>query len=249
MEKIQLDGVTKSFGQKHVLRGVTLSVMQGEILCVVGKSGTGKSVILKHLIGFMEPDSGTITIDGERSDHVDQKTRSRIRSKLGVLFQGAALFDSMSVYDNIAFGPRRLGMSEKEITERITPLIERLLLSGFESRLPAELSGGMQKRVGLCRSLAMHPEIMLYDEPTTGVDPITGSAVDRMITDMRDTLGITSVVITHDMRSVKRLADRVAMLHEGKIIFTGTRDQLFASDDPVLRQFVEGRSHGPISIQ
>jgi phospholipid/cholesterol/gamma-HCH transport system ATP-binding protein len=249
MEKIRLEGVTKSFGEKQVLRGVNLSVYPGEVLCVVGKSGSGKSVILKHLIGFMEPDSGVITIDGERSDHVDKPARARIRSKLGVLFQGAALFDSMSVYDNIAFGPRRLGMSENDLAQRIKPLIERLLLSGFESRLPAELSGGMQKRVGLCRSLAMHPEIMLYDEPTTGVDPITGSAVDKMVTDMRDTLGITSVVITHDMRSVKRLADRVAMLYEGKIIFTGTRDQLFASDDPVIRQFVEGRAHGPISIQ
>ncbi|HEY1405330.1 MAG TPA: ATP-binding cassette domain-containing protein [Spirochaetota bacterium] len=242
MGHVSIKGITRSFGEKQVLRGVTFDLHEGEILCVIGKSGTGKSVILKHLLGFLEPDDGEIFVDDIRSDHVSRETRTALRGKFGILFQGAALFDSMSVYDNIAFGPRRSGMDEEAVRVRVTPFIEKLALAGYESRLPSEISGGLQKRVGLCRALAMHPEIMLYDEPTTGVDPITGAAVDRMIVDMRKAFGITSLVITHDMQAVKRIADRVAMLHEGRIIFEGSKDELFASDDSVIRHFVEGKS-------
>ena len=239
----RVEGIVKSFGERRVLEGVDLTLNEGEILCVVGKSGTGKSVLLKHLLGFLEPDAGKIFVDDERADHVSSDTRSRIRKKFGVLFQGAALFDSMNVYDNIAFGPRRTGMNEKDVRDRVIPLADRLTLGTVLEKFPSELSGGMQKRVGLCRSLAMQPEIMLYDEPTTGVDPITGATVDRMILEMRKCCNVTSLVITHDMNAARRIADRVAMLHEGKVIFTGTRDEFFAAQDPVIRQFIEGRSH------
>jgi phospholipid/cholesterol/gamma-HCH transport system ATP-binding protein len=239
----RVEGLVKSFGERHVLAGVNLTLNEGEILCVVGKSGTGKSVLLKHLFGFLEPDEGMIFVDDERADHVPPDTRSRIRKKFGILFQGAALFDSMNIYDNIAFGPRRTGMQEKDVRDCVIPLAERLALGTVLQKFPSELSGGLQKRVGLCRSLAMQPEIMLYDEPTTGVDPITGASVDRMILEMREYFNITSLVITHDMNAVRRVADRVAMLHEGKVIFEGTRDGFFTTPDPVIRQFIEGRSH------
>ena len=248
MQRILIENVSKSFGDKQVLRGVNLSVYDGEILCVIGKSGSGKSVILRHLIGLLEPDVGAIFVDGDRADRVDQTRRMKIRAKFGVLFQGAALFDSMNIYDNIAFGPRRKGQSEDGILHDLTPLIEKLGLSGLENRMPHEISGGMQKRAGLVRALAMKPEIMLYDEPTTGVDPIAATSVDRMIIDSNRTFGVTSVVITHDMRAVRRIAHRVAMLYEGKIIFSGTPDELDQTTDPLLRQFIEGRSDGPIQI-
>lgn len=248
MQRIILENLVKSFGDKHVLRGVNLAVNDREILCVIGKSGSGKSVILRHLIGLLEPDEGAIYVDGERSDRVNQSTRMKIRAKFGVLFQGAALFDSMNIYDNIAFGPRRLGRSEDEILRDLNPLIEKLGLAGLEDRMPHEISGGMQKRAGLVRALAMKPEIMLYDEPTTGVDPITASSVDRMIIDSNRAFGITSIVITHDMRAVRRIAHRVAMLYDGKIIFSGTPKELDETSDPLLRQFIEGRSDGPIQI-
>lgn len=242
MGSVSIREITKSFGTKEVLRGVSFDLKEGEILCVIGKSGTGKSVILKNLLGFIEPDSGEIYVDGIRSDHAAKETRSEIRGKFGVLFQGAALFDSMTVYDNIAFGPRREGMSEESVRARVMPFIEKLSLAGYLDRLPSEISGGLQKRVGLCRSLAIHPEIMLYDEPTTGVDPITGASVDRMILDMREAYNMSSLVITHDMNAVKRIADRVAMLHEGKIIFEGGKDELFAADNSVIRHFIKGKA-------
>lgn len=242
MGSVKVHGIRKSFGSRDVLRGVSFDLREGEILCIIGKSGSGKSVILRNLLGFIEPDGGEILVDGVRSDHADRKTRADILDKFGILFQGAALFDSLTVFDNIAFGPRREGMDEEAVLARVTPFIEKLSLGSYLNRLPAEISGGLQKRVGLCRALARHPEIMLYDEPTTGVDPITGASVDRMIRDMRDAYRITSLVITHDMNAVKRIADRVAMLHEGEIIFEGNPDELFASQDPVIRHFTEGKS-------
>ena len=242
MGSVKVHEIQKSFGSRNVLRGVTFDLREGEILCVIGKSGSGKSVILRNLLGFIEPDAGEIHVDGVRSDHADTKTRADLLDKFGILFQGAALFDSLTVFDNIAFGPRREGMDEEAVLARVTPFIEKLSLGAYLNKLPAEISGGLQKRVGLCRALARHPEIMLYDEPTTGVDPITGASVDRMIRDMREAYGVTSLVITHDMNAVKRVADRVAMLHEGKIIFEGSPDELFASQDIVIRHFTEGKS-------
>jgi phospholipid/cholesterol/gamma-HCH transport system ATP-binding protein len=248
MQRIILENISKRFGDKQVLRGVNLEVNDGEILCVIGKSGSGKSVILRHLIGLLEPDEGAIYVDGIRSDRVDRSQRMKLRAKFGVLFQGAALFDSMTIFDNIAFGPRRLGRSEDEIQNELTPLIRKLGLSMITDRMPHEISGGTQKRAGLARALAMKPEIMLYDEPTTGVDPITASSVDRMIIDSNSSFGVTSLVITHDMNAVRRVAHRVAMLNDGKIIFSGTPDELDQTTDPLLRQFIEGRSDGPIQI-
>ena len=247
-EKIKIENLHKSFGPKTVLDGVNLSVYGGEILCVIGKSGTGKSVILKNLVGILTPDSGTITVDGTEFTGADEKTRFSIQKKYGVLFQGAALFDSMNIYDNVAFGLRRKNISEDEIARLVPEMLAHVGLKDIGEKRPSELSGGMQKRVGLARSIAIRPEIMLYDEPTTGVDPITAGAVDRLILKMRDTFGITSIVVTHDMNSAYRIADRVAMLFDGKISFTGTPEELQNTDDPAIRQFIEGRANGPVKI-
>ena len=246
MLKINIDNLHKSFGEKSVLRGVNLSVEKGEILCIIGKSGSGKSVILKHLVGIIEPDDGTIAVDGVIMTGNNKKTKREIISKYGILFQGAALFDSMNIFDNIAFGLRRRGFDEDKIKTIVEESLIQVGLSGAGDKRPSELSGGMQKRAGLARSIAVRPEVMLYDEPTTGVDPITAGVVDRLILKMRDTFGMTSVVVTHDMTSAYRIADRIAMLYEGEIIFTGTDDEIRRSDDPYVKQFIEGTVYGPI---
>ncbi len=239
---VSIENLRKSFGTKQVLKDVSFAVKRGEILCVVGKSGTGKSVILKHLAGLMAPDSGRIFVDGEEFTAMTGDERAACASKFGVLFQMGALFDSMNIYDNVAFGIRRKGISEDEISYIVPDLLSKVGLSGIEDKMPPELSGGMQKRAALARSLAMKPEIMLYDEPTTGVDPITGGSVDRLISEMNEKFAITSIVITHDMESVLRIAHRVVMLHEGFVIFDGMPEELMRHDNPFIRQFVEGRA-------
>jgi phospholipid/cholesterol/gamma-HCH transport system ATP-binding protein len=239
-EKIQINNLCKSFGPKTVLNDISLSIFESEILCVIGKSGTGKSVILKNIMGLMMPDSGSVIVDDEDFTASTGMDRERIMRKFGVLFQMAALFDSMNIFNNVAFGMKRIGMSENEISQRVPELLSDVGLRNVENKMPSELSGGMQKRVGLARSIAMKPEIMLYDEPTTGVDPITGGAVDRLIVKMNKQYGITSIVITHDMNSAYRIAHRIAMLSEGKLIFLGTSDELKASPDPVIKQFLAG---------
>jgi phospholipid/cholesterol/gamma-HCH transport system ATP-binding protein len=246
MTKIDIVNLRKSFGEKSVLRGVNLSVEKGEIFCIIGKSGTGKSVILKHLVGIIEPDEGTIAVDGVIMTGGNRDIKREIISKYGILFQGAALFDSMNIYDNVAFGLRRRGVDEAEIKVIVDESLAQVGLSGAGDKRPSELSGGMQKRAGLARSIAVRPEVMLYDEPTTGVDPITAGVVDRLIIKMRDTYGMTSVVVTHDMTSAYRIADRIAMLYEGEIIFTGTHEEIIKSDNPYVKQFIEGTVHGPI---
>lgn len=246
--KVQLINIHKAFGEKRILRGVDLPVLEGETLCIIGRSGTGKSVLIKHLIGLLDPDDGAIEVDGEMFTGASPGKKRAICAKFGVLFQGAALFDSMNVYDNIAFGLRRKRVDETVIAKTVGAMIESLSLQGCEERLPSDLSGGFQKRVALARSLVLKPEIMLYDEPTTGVDPITAAAVDAMILSMKKLTGVTSIVITHDMNSAYRIADRVAMLNEGKIIFTGTPADLQSTEDPLMRQFIEGRAHGPLEI-
>jgi phospholipid/cholesterol/gamma-HCH transport system ATP-binding protein len=247
-EIIRIIDLHKSFFGKTVLEGVNLFVREGEILCIIGKSGSGKSVILKHLMGIIRPDSGEIIVDDISLTEAGEMARIDIQSRFGILFQGAALFDSLSVYDNIAFGMRRRHTPEDEIATRIPELLAMVELRGIEDTMPSALSGGMQKRVGLARSIAVKPRIMLYDEPTTGVDPITAGSVDRLIKKMRTELGITSIVVTHDMKSVMRIADRVAMLLDGVIVFDGAPADLMATDDPRLRQFVEGRADGPIKV-
>jgi phospholipid/cholesterol/gamma-HCH transport system ATP-binding protein len=247
-EKVRLINLHKSFGSRHVLRGVDLSIYEGETLCIIGRSGSGKSVIIKHLIGLLDPDEGQIIVNGERADRVNAADRRRICGTFGVLFQGAALFDSMDLFDNIAFGLRRKQIQESTVKTEVDSMIDILGLCGLEHVFPSELSGGFQKRVALARSLLMKPEIMLYDEPTTGVDPVTAAAVDSIIVRAKSIAPLTSVVITHDMRSAFRIADRIAMLHEGKIIFTGTPADLQNTVDPLLCQFIEGRANGPIQI-
>lgn len=247
-EKVLLKSLHKAFGPKIVLNGVDLEIYEGEIICVIGKSGTGKSVIMKHMVGIFEPDRGEIVVDGIKLTGSDEKTRISVQSKFGILFQGAALFDSMNIYDNVAFGLRRKGMRESEVKEIVAEMLGAVGLRGVDEKSPSELSGGMQKRAGLARSLAVKPEIMLYDEPTTGVDPITGGVVDRLIVSTRERFGITSVVVTHDMHSAMRIADRIAMLYEGKIIFKGTPEEMKETDNVFVRQFVEGKSAGPIRV-
>ncbi len=247
-EKIQIKNLHKSFDTKKVLTGIDLTVRTSEILCIIGISGVGKSVILKHLIGIFHPDNGEIYVDGLNYTESDEMERISIQQKFGILFQGAALFDSMNIYDNVAFGLRRQGTAEGEIRETVTRMLHQVGLKGIEEKRPSELSGGMQKRVGLARSIAMKPEIMLYDEPTTGVDPITGGAVDRLILKMRDSFGITSVVVTHDMRSAFRIADRIAMLYNGKIIFTAEPEDFQRTDNPHVKQFIQGKANGPIKV-
>jgi phospholipid/cholesterol/gamma-HCH transport system ATP-binding protein len=247
MAKIVVENLHKSFGEKSVLKGINFSVEQGEILCVIGKSGTGKSVILKHLMGIIEPDEGTITVDGQTMTGSADSIKRGIVSRYGILFQGAALFDSMNIYDNVAFGLRRRGVNEDEIRMIVEESLAQVGLPDSGDKRPSELSGGMQKRAGLARSIAVRPEIMLYDEPTTGVDPITAGVVDRLIIKMRDTYAMTSVVVTHDMTSAYRIADRIAMIYEGKVIFTGTDEEIKKSEDPYVRQFIEGTVHGPIN--
>ena len=248
MAKVKIENLHKSFGSKRVLRGVDLSVEHGEIFCIIGKSGTGKSVVMKHLVGLIEPDEGSIYVDDMAFTGADESTRELIIKKFGILFQGAALFDSMNIYDNVAFGLRRRKTDEEKIRETVSDMLEQVGLSGMEEKWPSELSGGMQKRAGLARAIAMKPEIMLYDEPTTGVDPITGGSVDRLIVKMNQLYGITSIVITHDMNSAFRIAHRMSMLFDGRVIFTGTPEDFKNSRDPYVMQFVEGTVNGPISV-
>lgn len=247
-EKIRIDKLRKTFGEKIIFSGIDFSIYEGEIFCVIGKSGTGKSVLLKHLIGILEPDDGGIFVENVPFTGADSETRERILSKYGFLFQGAALFDSLNIFDNVAFGLRRKNIPEDEIQRIVPDMLSHVGLKDVEHKRPSELSGGMQKRVGLARSVALKPEIMLYDEPTTGVDPITAGSVNRLITRMRNTFGMTSVVVTHDMKSAYAIADRIAMLYEGRIIFIGKPEELKNTDDPFVQQFIEGRAHGPIKV-
>lgn len=241
-EKIHAEKLFKSFGERTILNGLDFYVNESEILCIIGRSGTGKSVTLKLLTGILEPDSGEILVDGEDYTGASPQRKRALEAKYGILFQGAALFDSMSVYDNVAFGLRRRGTDEAEIAYAVPELLAQVGLRDIEDKSPSELSGGMQKRVGLARAVAVKPEIMLYDEPTTGVDPITGGAVDRLIIKMRDIYGMTSVVVTHDMKSAVRIADRIVMLNEGTAVFDGTPDDIMRTDNPTVRQFVEGKA-------
>lgn len=246
---VRLENVHKSFGTKHVLRGVNLDILRGEIIYIIGKSGSGKSVTLKNITGLLKPDSGRVLVDGLDVHALSDTELNKLRRKMGVLFQMAALFDSMSVFENVAFAPRRFTkMSEAEIQELVREKLELVGLRGVEHLNPSALSGGMQKRVGLARAIALDPEIVLYDEPTTGVDPILGAAVDDLIKSLNTKIGVTSIVISHDIASVFRTAHRVAMLYDGVFRLIGTPEDFKKSDDPVIRQFVEGSAVGPIPI-
>ncbi len=249
MAKIAVRDIVKRFGNLTVHDGVNLDIYEGETMVIIGGSGTGKSVLLKEMCGLLTPDSGSVKIDGIEIVHRDEKDMGDIRKKFGVLFQGAALFDSLNVYENIGFALRRL---TKKTTEEIEAICDKKLaqvgLKGIGEMKPAELSGGMKKRVGLARAIAMDPEIVLYDEPTTGLDPIMADVTNELIIHMADSLNITSIVVTHDMVSAYKVGDRIAMLHEGKIIEVGTPDEIKNTDNPYVQQFIQGKAEGPIKV-
>ena len=238
---ITFRGVRKAFGAKHVLEGVDLDVKDGETLVIIGYSGTGKSVALKHIVGLLEPDAGEVTVDGQVVSSLNDAGLSALRATIGYVFQFAALFDSMNVFDNIALGLRRQRMDEPDIAERVAESLAMVGLEGSESRMPIELSGGMRKRVGIARAIALRPRYVLYDEPTTGLDPVTSAVIDQLMVRAREKLGVTGVVVTHDMRSAYTVGDRIAMLYRGTIRQVGTIAEIQESTDPVVRQFIEGR--------
>jgi phospholipid/cholesterol/gamma-HCH transport system ATP-binding protein len=241
---IAFDGIHKAFGPKQVLRGFTLDVRDGETMVIIGFSGTGKSVAIKHVVGLLDPDAGSVTVDGERVDTLGRAALKTLRSKIGFVFQFAALFDSMTIYENVAFGlRRRRDLAESEVEGRVAHALELVDLPGTQERMPAELSGGMRKRVGLARAIAVEPRYMLYDEPTTGLDPVTSAVIDELMVRTREALGVTSIVITHDMRSAYTVGDRIAMLYEGRVRQVGTVDEIRNSGDDVVRGFIEGRAH------
>lgn len=239
---IRLENVYKAFGKKEVLRGFTLEIHEGETVSIIGGSGVGKSVALKHIVGLLQPDRGEVWVDGENVGRMRQEALYVLRRSVGYVFQFAALFDSMTIGENVGMGLKRIhGMSPARIAERVAECLRLVDLEGFEERMPAEISGGQRKRVGFARAIATEPKYLLYDEPTTGLDPVTTAVIDELIMRMRKELGVTGVVITHDMNSAFRISDRVALLYEGRVRFQGTPDEMRATDDPIVRGFIEGR--------
>lgn len=240
---LEIRGIKKSFGQHEVLRGVDLDVRRGEILVLLGSSGGGKTVLMKHMAGLLQPDEGTVTLEGKLISGLSERDLGWARRKVSMMFQGGALFDSMTVGENIAFPMKEAGVKDRdELSERVSEALKLVRLSGQESKMPADLSGGMRKRVALARAVVKKPGCVLYDEPHAGLDPITGDSIDHMIKDLARIHGITNVVVTHEMRSVFRIADQVVFMKEGLIYWKGSPDELKASKDPVLSNFVEGRA-------
>jgi phospholipid/cholesterol/gamma-HCH transport system ATP-binding protein len=245
---IRIIDLHKSFDGKKVLNGVNLEIVDGEIMVIMGGSGAGKTVLIKHIIGLLKPDRGKIFVDDIEITSLSEEKLFKVVRLFGMVFQGAALFDSMTVEENIRFGLERLGLPPDEIERRVKDSLERVGLPGIEKLMPSQLSGGMKKRVGLARAIALKPKILLYDEPTTGVDPIRADSINKLILKMKDSLGVTSVIITHDIVSAFKVADRIAMLHEGKIIEIGTPEQIKNSSNPIVQQFIKGESEGPVKI-
>jgi phospholipid/cholesterol/gamma-HCH transport system ATP-binding protein len=244
---IRIRGLKKRLGNKQVLDGVDLDIATGETVVVMGRSGTGKSVLLKHIIGLMSPDQGSIAVDDEEITGLGERELDGVRTRFGMLFQSAALFDSLTVGENVGLGLREhLRLDDAEVRRRVTERLEWVGLAGVEAMKPASLSGGMRKRVGLARAIAMDPQYILYDEPTTGLDPIMADVIDQLIRGLQKRLGVTSVVVTHDMTSAYKVADRMAMLHDGTVVFTGTPEETRTTTNPMVRQFIEGSSTGPI---
>ena len=244
---IEIRDLTKTFDEHLVLNGANLTVNRGETMVIIGRSGCGKSVLLKHIVGLMKPERGAVLIDGLDVTGLSGAELDAVRLKMGMLFQGAALFDSMTVADNVGFALREHTRMEKAaIAQRVTECLSLVGLSGVGDLRPAELSGGMRKRVGLARAIANNPELILYDEPTTGIDPIMGDIINDLIIALRDRLKVTSVVVTHDMRSAYKVADRIAMLYNGSIIETGSPSAIQQTANPVVQQFIRGEAVGPI---
>jgi phospholipid/cholesterol/gamma-HCH transport system ATP-binding protein len=247
--KIELRGLAKSFGANRVLQGLDLKIPAGRITVIIGRSGEGKSVLLKHMIGLLRPDQGQVLVDGEDITRLRGRELNRVRAKFGMLFQGAALFDSMNVGENVAFPLREHSrLPPVEIASRVREKLRLVGLDGVEDRMPSQLSGGMRKRVGLARAIIREPEIILYDEPTTGLDPILSDSIDRLIVRTQETLSVTSVLISHDLDRALAFADFVAMLHQGRIVAQGAPEELRTMDDPLVRQFLTGSAEGPIQV-
>jgi len=238
---IEINNLHKSFGDNHVLRGINLNIKEGESLAIIGRSGCGKSVLLKHIVGLLFPDEGFIKFEGKVVNELDRTELYEIRRRFGYLFQGGALLDSMSVEENIALAlvENDFGYSKEKIQTIVAEKLELVGLPGTQKFKPSELSGGMKKRVGLARALVTNPDYILYDEPTTGLDPIMSDSIDELIKSLNEKLNVTSIIVTHDMFSVKNTADVIAMMHEGKIYFTGTPQQLINSTDPVIQKFIQ----------
>ena len=240
---IEARQLKKSFGPQRVLDGVDLRVEKGESVVIIGRSGGGKSILLKHLIGLLRPDEGDVIIDGESIAEMNERQLLKVRRKFGMLFQGAALFDSLTVAENVAFVLQREGkLTEPEISKKVDQALDRVDLGGTQDKKPAELSGGMRKRVGLARAIVYQPQIVLYDEPTTGLDPIVADSIDQLIVRVRERLEVTTVAVTHDMRSARRIGQRILMLHQGRIHFNGTPEEIVQSKDPLVYRFVNGIS-------
>jgi phospholipid/cholesterol/gamma-HCH transport system ATP-binding protein len=247
---IRIENLRKSFGPNRVIDGLTLSVGQGESIVIIGQSGTGKSVLLKHLIRLMEPDEGRIYFDGKDISRLHGDELVTMRRRYGMLFQSAALFDSLTVGENVALGLQESGKYLKsEIEIIVKDKLDMVGLSAAADQYPSELSGGMRKRVGLARAIAASPEVLLYDEPTTGLDPITADVINDLIVSLNQRLLVTSIAVTHDMTSAFKIADRIVMLYQGRIEFDGTPEQIKISSNPIVRQFVTGRATGPIQVR
>jgi len=247
--KLRAQDLRKSFGKKVVLDGLSFDVAAGESLVIVGPSGTGKSVLLKHLIGLVRPDSGKVYVAGEDLWALSHVERTRVRKKFGMSFQEGALFDSMSVFDNIAFPLRRSGRPAAEVRSRVKECLEIVHLPNVEDKRPSELSGGMRRRVGFARAIAHEPEILLFDEPNTGLDPIMTDIIDEVIMELREKMNPTIVTITHHMESARKIGDRVALLYGGKILYDAPPEEFLKASDPAVRQFVEGRAKGPLTVE
>ena len=238
---IEIKNLHKSFGANKVLQGINLDIDTGETLVIIGRSGCGKSVLIKHIVGLLYPDEGYVNVEGRKVDELTMKELYNLRSKFGFLFQGSALFDSMTVEENISLPlvESKIKFSRTEIDKKVAEKLEMVGMSGVQKLKPAELSGGMKKRVGLARALITDPDYVFYDEPTTGLDPIMSDSIDELIKELTDKLNSTSIVVTHDMYSVKNVADRIAMMHEGKIYFTGTPSELLSSNDKIIKEFIQ----------
>jgi phospholipid/cholesterol/gamma-HCH transport system ATP-binding protein len=246
---IAVRGLAKKIGEQEILCGVDLEVAKGETLAIIGRSGGGKSVLLKHLVGLMQPNAGEIWIDGQNITGLSERQLGAIRQKIGILFQGAALFDSMTVAENIAFPLREAGVRSPQILqEKVREMLEVVELEGQEEKMPVSLSGGMKKRVGLARSIIRRPSCILYDEPTSGLDPVVSDSINRLIMRLQERFGITSVVVTHDMKSAFHVANHIAYLHEGRIYFHGPPEELQRTTDPILQDFMQGRSEEQLRV-
>jgi phospholipid/cholesterol/gamma-HCH transport system ATP-binding protein len=239
---IRLIDVYKDFGTKRVLSGFSLDVVEGETMVIIGYSGTGKSVAIKHIVGLLEPDAGTVIVDDQEVPKLPRRDLYALRARIGYVFQFAALFDSLSIGDNVAMALRKQRVEESEIARRVQDALELVDLPDVADRFPAELSGGMRKRVGIARAIVGRPKYILYDEPTTGLDPVTSAVIDQLMVRMQRQLGVTSIVITHDMRSAYTVGTRIAMLYNGRVRRVGTVNEIQHTDDPVVRQFIEGRA-------